>query len=43
VGATVAEAQPVVAPAGAAVVEPAPAKRRWWKRVGVRAPRPTGT
>ena len=28
---------------GRAVAEPAPAKRRWWKRVGVRAPRPSGT
>ena len=43
VGAAVAEAQPVAAPEGRAIVEPAPAKRRWWKRVGVRAPRPSGT
>ena len=43
VGATVAEAQPLTAPAAQPVVEPAVAKRRWWKRVGVRAPRPSGT
>jgi hypothetical protein len=41
VGATVAEAQPVVAPSP--VPEAVPAKRRWWKRQGVRAPRPSGT
>ncbi len=42
-GATVAEAQPVAERAGQPAAEPAPAKRRWWKRVGVRAPRPSGT
>jgi len=44
VGAAVAEAQPVAEPARAPAGEPAPAKRRWWRRrVGVRAPRPSGT
>jgi cell division protease FtsH len=42
-GATVAEAQPVVQPAAAPAPEVVPAKRRWWKRLGVRAPRPSGT
>jgi cell division protease FtsH len=41
VGAAVAEAQPM--PDASSRAEPAPAKRRWWKRVGVRAPRPSGT
>ena len=42
VGATVAEAQPVVEPISAPT-EAIRAKRRWWRRAGVRAPRPTGT
>jgi hypothetical protein len=41
VGATVAEAQPVAAPTP--VPEGVPVKRSWWKRLGVRAPRPSGT
>jgi hypothetical protein len=43
VGAAVAEAQPVTSPAPAPAPEAVPAKRRWWKRLGVRAPRPSGT
>ena len=43
IGATVAEAQPAVEPAAAPAPEGVPAKRRWWQRAGVRAPRPTGT
>jgi cell division protease FtsH len=44
VEASEAERLPVVAPARAPVpAEPVPAKRRWWKRLGVRAPRPSGT
>ncbi len=42
-GATVVEAQPVNQPAGQPVTEPVPVKQRWWKRAGVRAPRPSGT
>ena len=42
-GATVAEAQPLVEPAAGPSAEAVPAKRRWWKRLGVRAPRPSGT
>ena len=41
VGAAVAEAQAVSERSSGSVIEPA--KRRWWKRVGVRAPRPSGT
>jgi len=41
VGAAVAEAQPVTERSPGPVIEPA--KRRWWKRVGIRAPRPSGT
>jgi cell division protease FtsH len=44
VGATVAEAQPVVQPVPEPLPEATvPAKRRWWQRLGVRAPRPSGT
>jgi cell division protease FtsH len=43
VGAAVAEAQPVSEPAPSPVVEPVVAKRRWWQRAGLRAPRPSGT
>jgi cell division protease FtsH len=42
-GAVVAEAQPVAAPVGSRVGEPIPVKQPWWKRLGVRAPRPSGT
>jgi len=41
VGAAVAEAQPVTERSPGPAIEPA--KRRWWKRVGIRAPRPSGT
>ena len=41
VGAAVAEAQAISERSSGSVIEPA--KRRWWKRVGVRAPRPSGT
>ena len=41
VGAAVAEAQAVSERSPGSVIEPA--KRRWWKRVGVHAARPSGT
>ena len=42
-GAVVAEAQPVPTPVSGPVAEPAPVRHPWWKRLGVRAPRPSGT
>ena len=42
-GAVVAEAQLVPVPVSGPVAEPAPVRHRWWKRLGVRAPRPSGT
>ncbi len=43
VEAAVAEAQPVAERSGRTAAEPAQAKPRWWKRLGLRAPRPSGT
>jgi len=43
VGAAVVEAQPVTDRSPQPVAEPVPVKVRWWKRLGVRAPRPSGT
>ena len=42
-GSTAAVEVPVAVEAPVPSTEPVPAKRRWWKRVGVRAPRPSGT
>jgi cell division protease FtsH len=41
--AVVAEQVEVAEPAAAPAPQPAPARRRWWRRAGVRAPRPSGT
>jgi cell division protease FtsH len=44
IGAVVAETEADAAgEAGPRAVEPAPSARRWWRRLGVRAPRPSGT
>jgi cell division protease FtsH len=42
-GAIVAEQVEAIEEAGQAAPQPAPAPRRWWRRIGVRAPRPSGT
>ncbi|MEO6318134.1 MAG: ATP-dependent zinc metalloprotease FtsH [Acidimicrobiales bacterium] len=43
VGAAVVEAHPVAEPVDRPLLEPAPSKVRWWKRLGLRSPRPSGT
>ncbi len=42
-GAVVAERAEVAEPVGQGAPEVAPVRRRWWRRIGVRAPRPSGT
>ena len=42
-GAVVVEEAEAPAPAAAPAPPAVPARRRWWRRIGVRAPRPSGT
>ncbi len=42
-GAVVAEQVPAAERTAEAAPQEAPARRRWWRRLGVRAPRPSGT